>query len=175
MIVWRVMLKLSLLILKSEWFCTVEKGTDNSKLSLRLGFIMIIGIKRSVIDEIIRKRNEIDFRNIEDIMANIKIDRKQSSLIAQSGAFSSFVNNRYEAVWQSMILRGEGDLFDSVKNNNFSSPMLNSLSKMDSCKMDYQSYGATLGEHPISILKSKMKKKIFIIRRFKILEKRRYC
>ena len=51
---------------------------------------MIIGIKRSVIDEIIRKRNEIDFRNIEDIMANIKIDRKQSSLIAQSGAFSSF-------------------------------------------------------------------------------------
>ena len=112
---------------------------------------MIIGIKRSVIDEIIRKRNEIDFRNIEDIMANIKIDRKQSSLIAQSGAFSSFVNNRYEAVWQSMILRGEGDLLDSVKNNNFSSPMLNSLSKMDSCKMDYQSYGATLGEHHIDI------------------------
>ncbi|MEC8562123.1 MAG: error-prone DNA polymerase [Pseudomonadota bacterium] len=149
-------------IKKSEWFCTVEKGTDNSKLSLRLGFIMIIGIKRSVIDEIIRKRNEIDFRNIEDIMANIKIDRKQSSLIAQSGAFSSFVNNRYEAVWQSMILRGEGDLLDSVKNNNFSSPMLNSLSKMDSCKMDYQSYGATLGEHPISILKSKMKNKKFL-------------
>ena len=123
---------------------------------------MIIGIKRSVIDEIIRKRNEIDFRNIEDIMANIKIDRKQSSLIAQSGAFSSFVNNRYEAVWQSMILRGEGDLLDSAKNNNFSSPMLNSLSKMDSCKMDYQSYGATLGEHPISILKLKMKNKKFL-------------
>ena len=149
-------------IKKSEWFCTIEKGTDNSKLSLRLGFIMIIGIKRSVIDEIIGKRNEMDFRNIEDIMANIKIDRKQSSLIAQSGAFSSFVNNRYEAVWQSMILRGEGDLLDSVKNNNFSSPMLNSLSKMDSCKMDYQSYGATLGEHPISILKLKMKNKKFL-------------
>ena len=149
-------------IKKSEWFCTVEKGTDNSKLSLRLGFIMIIGIKRSVVDEIIRRRNEIDFRNIEDITSNIKIDRKQSSLIAQSGAFSSFVNNRYEAVWQSMILRGEGDLLDSVKNNNFSSPMLNSLSKMDSCKMDYQSYGATLGEHPISILKSKMKNKKFL-------------
>ena len=52
---------------------------------------MIIGIKRSVIDEIIGKRNEMDFRNIEDIMANIKIDRKQSSLIAQSGAFSSLL------------------------------------------------------------------------------------
>ena len=149
-------------IKKSQWFCTVEKGSKDSKLSLRLGFIMIIGIKRSVIDEIIRKRSEIDFKNIEDIISNIKIDRKQCSLIAQSGAFSSFVNNRYEAVWQSTISRGKGGLLDSVRNYDLSSPMLNSLSEIDSCKMDYRSYGASLGEHPISILKSKIRNENFL-------------
>ena len=149
-------------IKKSKWFCTVEKGSKSSKLSLRLGFIMIIGIKRSVIDEIIRKRNQIDIKNIEDLISNIKIDRKQSSLIAQSGAFSSLVHNRYEAVWQSIILKGEGGLLDSVKNNDLSSPMLNSLSEIDSCKMDYKSYGASLGEHPILILKSKIKNEKFL-------------
>ena len=40
--------------------------------------------------------------------------------------------------------------------------MLNSLSEIDSCKMDYKSYGASLGEHPISILKSKIKNEKFL-------------
>ena len=142
-------------IKKSDWFCKVERDHANSKFAIRLGFMMIKGIKKSVVDEIIEKRKKIDFGDIEDVLSNIQIDDKQSELIAKSGAFSSFINNRYEAVWQSVPLRGQGQLFASVKHNNLSSPMLNSLSKIESCKMDYRSYGASLGEHPISILKAK--------------------
>ena len=101
------------------------------------------------------------FRNIEDIISNIQIDSRQAELLSKSGAFSSFVKNRYAAVWQSALLQGEGTLLDSVRNNDLSSPMLNNLSKIELCKMDYQSYGASLGEHPVSLLKSKIKDKKF--------------
>ena len=140
----------------SNWNCAIE-NIDN-KLSIRLGFRFIKGLSKVSCNNLVQERTHKPFYDLNDLVKRTKLNQKELQMLAQSGALKTLVNcNRHQATWHVSGILDESSIFKSAQLPE-GIPMIRSPNKMQDIYADYASTGLTLNAHPLSLVRSKLKK-----------------
>ncbi|NBX75232.1 MAG: DNA polymerase III subunit alpha [Proteobacteria bacterium] len=134
---------------------------DNSLISphlIRLGFREIFGLRKSVSQTIERLRKTRPFFGFSDFISRMKealapdvLTKRDLFFLASSDCFQSVHLKRREAFWEIQKL-GLQDSFDLKSSED---PLALPPEKAwEKVTQDFHSFGISLGEHPMAVLRS---------------------
>jgi error-prone DNA polymerase len=141
----------------SDWDNTLEGGVPGgAQPAIRLGFRQIRGFAEDVGRRIRIAREQRPFASVADVCARAELDVRASALLAEAGALKSIVGHRHEARWTVAGLEPQRPLFDdSPVEDAVALPV--PTSGQDAVA-DYRSLGLTLGAHPLSLLRHRLRR-----------------
>ncbi len=141
-------------IIKSDWDSTLEVN-NYGKAVIRLGLRLIRGLGEKYVSQLVCARRQKPFHKIDDVI-NLSFNSVDKMVIlAYAGALRSLVgNNRYQAVWKS-ILPKKGRILKKSVIPEEALPMLRRPTEVDDVLIDYSTANFTLGRHPINFLRNK--------------------
>lgn len=130
----------------SDWDCTIEAD------SLRLGFRLVRGMRRSTAEMITQCRHQEKFSSMHDFETRTGISQAESELLAEADAFSQFHPSRRGAMWNALTVHTlprqqmlfQTDLVDELE------PNLPEMPAEEEVRTDYNSIGFSLRAHPLS-------------------------
>ncbi|QQX78429.1 error-prone DNA polymerase [Shewanella sp. KX20019] len=157
---------------QSQWQHTLVAIEADSK-AIRLGFRLVKGLNRNEIDKLLAQRPEQGFSHIDQIY-QLGVARHELETLASADAFTQIAGHRHQVRWQLSACQPSLPLFDSVPEDDTSSvagasntPQANGglfkaaeveltrPSIAESMQADYAYTGVTLGQHPMSLLRTK--------------------
>ncbi len=128
---------------------------------LRLGMRLIKGVSLTEATQIEQARQEAPFGSIIDLHCRARASRATLAKLAAADAFGSLGLNRREALWQVLALETRTEaptLFDDLMDCE-PNPQLPKQSLTDRVAQDYSTVGLTLAAHPLSLLRSRLRKR----------------
>jgi error-prone DNA polymerase len=143
---------------------TVERGSENSKYSLRLGLRMIDGLGQSTAQSIVEERQRNGaFRDSNDLVRRTRIGQGTVTLLANSGVLESITGDRRAALWQSLAIDRSGKaspLFDFAGTDDDEAipDELAPMQPLEQVYADYASTGLSLRGHPIAFCREELSK-----------------
>ncbi|BEV13188.1 error-prone DNA polymerase (plasmid) [Asticcacaulis sp. DW145] len=142
-------------IAKSHWDCTLEPTNRPGKFAIRLGFRLIKGVRTQVMAELIGARQDAPFVSISDVWRRAGTPVATLELLAKADAFvHAFGRDSRGAKYHIKALSDKPlPLFDDTV---ISEPEIELKKMTEGAKVvqDYQSFGLSLGQHPLAFLRS---------------------
>ena len=149
---------------RSLWDCTLE--AENQSLALRLGFRMIRGIKRSVVQRIVACRDTPGtpnpYRCIQDFTHRTGFGRATVAQLTRADIFHSLTLDRRNALWNALAQEKNhrsNPLFEQKPEQDDSCDALTAPSEWEHVFEDYQTQGLSLRGHPISFFRKRLNAK----------------
>lgn len=174
-------------VLHSHWDHSLElsqspeiKGpvTETRQPALRLGMRIIKGLTQAAALRIENTRNKYAFTNLNDLIRQAQLDKRDREALASAHALQAFSTHRHQAHWQILGIEPERPLLDQRQAeedqpqaaDRIESPEKEASGKKSSAKTeaiqlpapsvfddmlaDYQTTGLTLGSHPMALLRN---------------------
>lgn len=167
---------------KSFWHHTlvkvnhrIEDGTPKYDKAIRLGFCLIKGMQARYSDAIIKAREKnlvnkksAPFKSVHDLAVRTGLTDSALEILASADALRSLSGNRHEARWEASTIKRKAPLLttaeEPLKNRKYSkcsaqagdtllTPAPGSEKETIS---DYQSFGLTLKDHPLLLLRQEL-------------------
>jgi error-prone DNA polymerase len=152
----------------SEWNCTVVSDD-----TVRLGFCVVNGLRQEHVEQLVRQRDQISFRSMQDFRRRVELSKEEFRTLAELGALNCFAEHRREAMWK-VEEEMPAPLF--ACHSERSEAESRNLSKLreavcftpDDCKRespllpmtipervraDYEGMNLTTGPHPMKLLR----------------------
>jgi error-prone DNA polymerase len=143
-------------VFASNWDCTLERA-DGAKPAVRLGFRVVSGFSESAAERLIKARADQSPGSVEMLARQAELNRHDLSCLAQSGALSAMAGHRRLAHWLvSGIEKPMPLLVDALVVEPL--PGLAAPTEGQDLVADYASLGLTLGRHPLSLLRARLRR-----------------
>ena len=143
----------------SHWETTLELIENSSRHAVRLGMHMVSGLSEEEARALVAARGA-GYRTPAEIARRAGCSRRALDRLAQADAFSSMTIGRRQALWKTSALDGKipplfarADLFDEPEVD------LPSATASQEVLADYLAVKLTLREHPLTFLRSRLKRK----------------
>lgn len=143
--------------LVSDWDSTLETWPDpDQQPAIRLGFREIRGLSEEAGIRIVKSRTQLAFRDIADLCRRASLNKREQTLLAEAGALKSLAGHRNDVRWQVAGIEVQRPLFaESPEEDTVALP---APSVAEDLQADYASVGLTLGVHPMSLLRDRLRK-----------------
>jgi len=142
----------------SAWDSTLEAWPNHPERqpAIRLGYRLIKGLQAAASARIVLARVNKPFADAEDLCARSGLNSRDRVLLADAGALKGLVGHRHRARWAIQGVEKQLPLFGdiAVRDIEVSLPV---PSFGEDTVADYSSIGLTLGKHPLSLLRSRLK------------------
>ena len=137
---------------ESKVWCHVSGGM------IRLGLMMVKGMKRELALDIVKERQKRVFLSLFDFLRRVRVGGDLLQRMIQSGSLDSLVSSRREALWKGWLYAkgGEGGALISREPEAPELPQTNDWSAMQG---EYSSMGFSVSMHPIGLLRETLKKR----------------
>src|SRR6266404_5483666 len=166
---------------RSDWRCTVID--DNT---FRLGFWVVNGLRQEHAKELVRQRQDRQFKSVEDFKRRIPLSKEELRTLAELGALNCFSKHRRAAMWKveeplhddllgSAPVSGVGfgvspkrsfqkvcDRGDAIASTRDAcAPQkeespLLAMTVQERVTADYRTMNLTAGPHPMKLLREKL-------------------
>ena len=153
----------------SEWECTLEPAVSAEPLrvpgvqemaeqpALRLGLCLVKGLSEAGGKKLVAVRAERAFESVADLARRASLNDHDMQALATAGALFALSGHRRNAIWDvSGIERLPPVLADSPIDE--ASPALVAPTEGEDIVADYASLGLTLGRHPLSLLRERLRR-----------------
>jgi error-prone DNA polymerase len=147
-------------VMVSTWDATLEDG-QNRQLAVRLGMNCVSGLEEDAAHRIIEARAINAFENLHCLASRSNLDKKALHALASANALASLVGNRREASWQAVVSAPEKGILrkTDIAEEHLELP---APGEAETIVADYRSTGLTLGRHPLSFLRERLRKEKFL-------------
>ena len=132
-----------------------REGSLGTQPGIRLGLRQVNGLSQKVADAIAHARAKHPFRDVADLCMRASLDEKSRSALAEAGALQSLVGNRNNARWIMAGVERQRPLFPGSPQESMIE--LPAPSSGEDVLSDYRALGLTLGAHPMSLLRERMR------------------
>ncbi len=139
---------------QSDWDCTLE-ARDDGAAALRLGLRMAKGLSEESGRRIVEKRQAGGYQNIQQLVENVGLDRRELGVLASAGALEELEGHRHRARWAVAGVEKPTPLLTSMDRYE-AVPLLRKPTEGQDIVADYQSLGLTLGRHPMHLLRHRL-------------------
>jgi error-prone DNA polymerase len=146
----------------SRWDCLLE---DDNKNTIRPGFRLVRGLKRTQANIIEMLQQEKRFATIQELWnsaerLSLPLQRSTLLRLARADAFSSMNLSRRKALWQMRGLPLQATPMDSQITQQRKTPAgIRPLSEQMNMFQDYETSGFSLRGHPVEIARAYLKHK----------------
>ncbi len=136
---------------------SLRHGNENHGIqpAIRLGLRQIAGLSEQVADAISHARAKGGFRNVADLCLRAGLDEKSRNALAEAGALQGLVGNRKNARWIVAGVERQRPLFPGSPEESVIE--LPAPTTGEDVLSDYRALGLTLGAHPMSLLRDRMR------------------
>ena len=143
----------------SDWDCTLEfpRGDTSGKPDIRLGLRLIKGFRSDVADQLMAARAKQPFIDVADMSQRSGLDRHHQGLLADAGALKALAGHRHKARWAVSGIEASLPLFDTARATPETQIQIPMPSAGEDMVADYSAVGMTLGQHPISLIRSQLR------------------
>ncbi|MEJ1097808.1 MULTISPECIES: error-prone DNA polymerase [unclassified Pseudoxanthomonas] len=141
----------------SDWNCTLEEDGRSEKLALRLGLRMVRGFDEAAAQRIEQARTQRAFSDVTDLCQRADLDARDRNLLADAGALKGLAGHRHRARWEVAGVEARRPLFDGLAGTSEVQVRLPLPSVGEDLLTDYATIGTTLGRHPMSLLRSRLR------------------
>jgi error-prone DNA polymerase len=140
----------------SSWDSILE-GPDNPRgqPAIRLGFREIRGFPEAAARRIEVARKRWPIATVTQLCHAADLDRRERALLAEAGALVRLAGHRNDARWGVAGVEEQRPLFDEVSEVP---ALLQAPSVGEDMIADYAALGLTLGAHPMSLLRARLRR-----------------
>ncbi|MBV4504356.1 error-prone DNA polymerase [Pseudomonas sp. BW13M1] len=143
-------------VFHSDWDCTLE-AVDEGALAIRLGLRQIRGFCEDDARRLAQARAQRPWRDVEDLCLRAGLDARARARLADAGALRGLAGDRHQARWQVAAVQAQLPLFAEVDSVPEQAVMLPLPSVAEDLAADYDTLGTTLGPHPLTLLRSRLR------------------
>lgn len=136
----------------SDWDCTLEKSSQ-AQPAIRLGLRLIRGLAEKAARHIEQARDQRDFVDVEDLCRRARLDARARERLADAGALRDLAGHRHAARWMVAGVQPQLSLFGEHSTPLESVVALPEPTVGEDMRIDYATFGSTLGPHPLSLLR----------------------
>ena len=136
---------------QSAWRCAVVN--DNT---VRLGFCMVNGLRQEHAEEIVRQRQDRQFKSLDDFKRRMPLSKDELRTLAELGALNCFAEHRRAAMWRAEEQTPE-TLFTVAETGDpgYNVPLAR-MTMPERVKADYETMNLTTGPHPMKLLRESL-------------------
>ncbi|QWA31205.1 error-prone DNA polymerase [Pseudomonas sp. RC3H12] len=143
-------------VFHSEWDCTLEALGEN-ELAIRLGLRQIRGFSEDDARRLEQARAQRPWRDVEDLCLRAGLDGRARARLADAGALRGLAGDRHQARWQVAAVQAQLPLFAEVGSTLEQAVALPAPSIAEDLVADYDTLGTTLGPHPLTLLRTRLR------------------
>ncbi|WP_310194770.1 error-prone DNA polymerase [Pseudomonas hunanensis] len=143
-------------VMHSEWDCTLEP-LEQGELAIRLGLRQIRGFAEVDARRLAQARAQRPWRDVEDLCLRAGLDSRARARLADAGALRGLARDRHQARWQVAAVQAQLPLFADVLSLPEQAVALPAPTVGEDLVADYATLGTTLGPHPLSLLRSRLR------------------
>ncbi|MDC0689541.1 error-prone DNA polymerase [Mitsuaria sp. RG] len=143
-------------VFHSDWDCTLE-AVGEGALAIRLGLRQIRGFCEDDARRLAQARAQRPWRDVEDLCLRAGLDARARARLADAGALRGLAGDRHQARWQVAAVQAQLPLFAEVEPVFEQAVSLPLPSVAEDLAADYDSLGTTLGPHPLTLLRSRLR------------------
>jgi error-prone DNA polymerase len=143
-------------VFHSEWDCTLEALGEN-ELAIRLGLRQIRGFSEDDARRLEQARAQRPWRDVEDLCLRVGLDGRVRARLADAGALRGLAGDRHQARWQVAAVQAQLPLFAEVGSTLEQAVALPAPSIAEDLVADYDTLGTTLGPHPLTLLRTRLR------------------
>ncbi|WP_267303357.1 error-prone DNA polymerase [Pseudomonas sp. BJa3] len=143
-------------VFHSEWDCTLEALGEN-ELAIRLGLRQIRGFSEGDARRLEQARAQRPWRDVEDLCLRARLDGRARARLADAGALRGLAGDRHQARWQVAAVQAQLPLFAEVESTLEQAVALPAPSIAEDLAADYDTLGTTLGPHPLTLLRTRLR------------------
>lgn len=143
-------------VFHSEWDCTLEALGEN-ELAIRLGLRQIRGFSEDDARRLEQARAQRPWRDVEDLCLRVGLDGRARARLADAGALCGLAGDRHQARWQVAAVQAQLPLFAEVGSTLEQAVALPAPSIAEDLAADYDTLGTTLGPHPLTLLRTRLR------------------
>ena len=131
-------------------------GTD---LSIRLGLRLVKNLSGNGIERLLHERHRSGpYRTVEDLIRRTGLNTRDQQALAASGALKSISGNRHRAHWDLLGVEQLPGMLNDASSADIPQ-QLPLITEGEDIVADYQSFGFTLGRHPLALLRKQLQAK----------------
>lgn len=134
----------------------IKSHLPGAHRALRLGFNRIKGLGQGCAERIVSARNTLAFGSLKDLMRRASLKKDEVEVLAQSGALSSLVSDRRQALWGARAPETPG-LFSQIEPQE-ASVTLPRLQAAEQLVLDYGTKALSVSDHPLRHHRLKLRK-----------------
>ncbi len=124
--------------------------------SLRLGLRLIRGLPQAAADRIVAARTQAPFVDLQDLADRARLARDELQCLAAANALKALTGHRHRARWAVAGVEAQRPLL-AGKQTAEAPLQLPLPSRAAEIRADYASQGLTLGPHPLSLLRTRLR------------------
>jgi len=149
-------------VLHSDWDSTLEGGHTRRSIdnegqpALRLGFRQVAGLSEGVGNAIMAARAQAIFTDVRDLCLRARLDEKARNALAEAGALQSLAGHRHAARWAVAGIERQRPLLPGSPDED--AIALPAPTAGEDVTSDYRTTGLTLGAHPLSLLRERLRR-----------------
>ncbi|GLO51837.1 error-prone DNA polymerase [Pseudomonas putida] len=140
----------------SDWDCTLEPE-PGEVLAIRMGLRLVRGLAEADARRLEQARAQRPWRDVEDLCLRAGLDPRARAHLADAGALRALASDRHQARWQVAAVQPQLPLFADIEALPESTVELPVPSVAEDLLADYQALGTTLGPHPLTLLRSRLR------------------
>ncbi len=140
----------------SDWDCTLEPE-PGEVLAIRMGLRLVRGLAEADARRLEQARAQRPWRDVEDLCLRAGLDSRARAHLADAGALRALASDRHQARWQVAAVQPQLPLFADIEALPESTVELPVPSVAEDLMADYQALGTTLGPHPLTLLRSRLR------------------
>ncbi|WP_085615574.1 MULTISPECIES: error-prone DNA polymerase [unclassified Pseudomonas] len=140
----------------SDWDCTLEPE-PGEVLAIRMGLRLVRGLAEADARRLEQARAQRPWRDVEDLCLRAGLDSRARAHLADAGALRALASDRHQARWQVAAVQPQLPLFADIEALPESTVELPVSSVAEDLMADYQALGTTLGPHPLTLLRSRLR------------------
>lgn len=144
----------------SNWDATLEPQPNNRQV-VRLGMNLIDGLELDAGWRIEEARAVKTFDSVADLARRAGLNRRALNALSAADALQSLAGNRREAAWVAAASMPDKDILRGAPIGE-DKIVLPAPSAGESVIADYCSTGLTLGPHPLTFLRERLKGERFL-------------
>ncbi len=128
-------------------------GTD---LSIRLGMRLVKNLSRNGIERLLHERHQSGpYKTVEELIRRTRLNSRDQQALAACGALKSISGNRHRAHWDLLGVEQLPGMLNEASSADIPQ-QLPLITEGEDIVADYQSFGFTLGRHPLALLRKQL-------------------